>query len=164
LPRNSANLAAIETLLGPICGDRGVALVDVSHRPEMGGAVLRVLIEPAGAEAHPDSEVSVTLEQCTGVSRALSAVLDEDETLVLGTYRLEVSSPGIERPLVKASHYARFVGREIKLQTRQPVEGRRRFAGTLRGIQDDTVQLDVDGQHIDISLTEISKANLVHRF
>jgi len=162
--KGAADIAAIEALLEPICRAQGVVLVDVCHRPERGGAVLRVLIEPEGAADHPDSLVSVTLEDCSRVSRALGAALDEHERLVVGHYRLEVSSPGIERPLVKAADYQRFAGREIKIQRRKPIDGRKHYTATLVGVNHDTVQLSVDGQSIDIPLNEISKANLVYRF
>jgi ribosome maturation factor RimP len=87
-----------------------------------------------------------------------------EDVLPSGAYRLEVSSPGLERPLVKLADFERFSGREIKLRTKTAIEGRRRFRGRLLGVVDRAVELDQDGIVLLIPHDEIAHANLVYRF
>jgi ribosome maturation factor RimP len=170
----------LEALAAPVCAEHGVELVDVRLQPEPGGAVLRVLIErldrgagvPDGQDRHPgggasaESGAGVSLDDCTNVSRGLSRLLDDREDLIPGQYRLEVSSPGIERPLVKPRDYERFAGREVKLATKAYVSERKNFSGKLVGLRgDQTVVLaDEHGTEIEIPFAEIQKAHLVYRF
>ncbi len=153
---------SLEQLIDPICRVHGVELVDVRHLREPGGAVVRIIID----RDVPGLEVGsgVSLEDCTAVSRDVSTALDVHEELMPGHYRLEVSSPGLERPLVKLSDFDRFSGREIKLRARTPIDGRRRFRGTLRGVVDESIELDQDGQVFLIPHGDIAQANLVYRF
>lgn len=151
----------LESVAEPVCRAHSVELVDIRHLRAPGGAVVRVMIDrfdPATGRS------SVTLEDCTAVSRDLSAALDVHEDLVSGSYRLEVSSPGIERPLVKLSDFDRFADREIKVQVHAPKDGRRKFQGTLHGVVGQTIQLEQDGVMVAIQFEEITKAHLVHRF
>jgi ribosome maturation factor RimP len=154
----------LEALTAPVCAEQGVELVDVRLAPEPGGAVLRVLIERPGATV--ESGAGVSLEDCTNVSRGLSRLLDDREDLIPGQYRLEVSSPGIERPLVKPRDYERFAGREVKLATKAYVSERKNFTGKLVGLRGgDTVLLaDEQGHETAIPFAEIQKAHLVYRF
>jgi ribosome maturation factor RimP len=127
--------------------------------------VLRVLIEVPDAHTLPPRSGGVTLDDCTRVSRALSQLLDEDEDLIEGEYRLEVSSAGVERPLIKPLDYANYAGREARLATTKPHEGRKNFTGTLLGLRDDLVLLrDLEGEELALPLREIGKAHLVFRF
>jgi ribosome maturation factor RimP len=166
MPTQLANQNALEALIVPVCEAEGVELVDVRHQIERGGAVLRVLIERPGAEHLAKGTGSVTLDDCTRVSRALSAMLDADESVIRGAYRLEVSSPGIERPLVKQRDFERFVGREahVALQRVEPGQ-RKHFTGTLVGLRDgDVVLVDEQGEESRFPFDRISKAHLVYRF
>lgn len=164
MPKALADLSALETIISPVCLTQGVELVCVQYASEEGGPVLRVLIELPQAETLPKG-VGVTLENCTRVSRELSPLLDEHEDLVEGAYRLEVSSAGVERPLVKARDFERFVGREVRLSTKKPLEQRKNFSGTLLGMHEDSVSLRVEQeQELRIPLREIAKAHLVFRF
>lgn len=164
MPKALANLAALEVILAPVCLAQGVELVAVHFGAEAGGPVLRVLIELPDAESLPKG-VGVTLDDCTRVSREVSRVLDDHESLIPGTYRLEVSSPGVERPLVKPRDYERYAGREVKVGTRTPIAERKNFTGTLLGLRDDHVRLRVErGEELDIPIREIAKAHLVFRF
>ena len=81
-----------------------------------------------------------------------------------GAFRLEVSSPGLERPLVKLADFERFAGREVKLKTRTPIDKQRRFRGMLRGVVDERVELDENGKVVRIPHEDIAQANLVYRF
>jgi ribosome maturation factor RimP len=154
---------SLEELIDPICRAHGVELVDVRYLREPGGAVIRVIIDREVPGLDVGSGVS--LEDCTAVSRDASSALDVHQDLMpSGAYRLEVSSPGLERPLVKLSDFERFAGREVKLKTRTPIEKQRRFRGTLRGVVDERVELDENGKVVRIPHEDIAQANLVYRF
>jgi ribosome maturation factor RimP len=165
MPKTLVDLEKLETFVAPVCDAQGVELVDVHHQLEQGGPVLRVLIEVRGAGTLPIGVGGVTLDDCTRVSRALSALLDEKPELIPGAYRLEVSSPGIERPLVKPRDFERFAGREAHVQIKRPISERKNFTGTLVGLRDGVVVLrDDHGTEFDLPLLEIAKAHLVYRF
>jgi ribosome maturation factor RimP len=92
-------------------------------------------------------------------------VLDVNEELTPpGEFRLEVSSPGIERPLFKIRDYQRFRGREVKVQTREPIGNRKRFQGTLLEVEGDDIRIEQDGIEVTIPYIKIKKANLVYHF
>lgn len=154
---------ALEQLIDPICRAHGVELVDVRHLRGPGGAVVRVIIDRDIPEVEVGSGVS--LEDCTAVSRDVSTALDVHENLLpSGAYRLEVSSPGLERPLVKLADFERFSGREVKVRTRTAIERQRRFHGKLLGVVDQSIELDQDGKVLLIPHEDIAQANLVYRF
>ncbi len=148
--------------MAPVCLAHGLELVDVRFRQER-GRVLRVIVERLRANGQAQSGVS--LSDCQAVSRDLSTLMDVNEDVApAGSYRLEVSSPGLERPLFKVRDYLRFQGREVKIQTRTRVQERRRFQGWLVGVQGDEVVIEQDGMTVGIPFAEIAKANLVYRF
>ena len=132
----------------------------------MGYALVRVQL--TGGHHRPTVQImaersdggGMTVEDCTEVSRAVSALLDVADPLP-SAYMLEVSSPGIDRPLVKAADYDRFAGHEAKLETRWPVGGRRRFRGRLLGLSDGTVRVKTDEGEVALPLAEIDRAKLV---
>ena len=153
----------LNKLADPICRAHGVELVDVRYLRERGGAVIRIIIDKDSPGEDDGSGVS--LDDCTRVSRDVSSALDvHDDAMPSGGYRLEVSSPGLERPLVKLADFERFSGREIKLRTREAIDRRRRFQGTLVGVTDGAVTLDQDGTVLHIPHAAIAQANLVYRF
>ena len=102
----------------------------------------------------------MAVEDCAEISRNLSALLDVEDP-VPGSYLLEVSSPGIDRPLVKLADYERFAGFEARLETKAPVEGRKRFRGKLMGLAGDQVRLIEDGAEVALPLEQINKAKLL---
>jgi ribosome maturation factor RimP len=164
MPKSLVDAARLEELIAPVCKAHGVELVDARHVVEPGGAVLRILIELPNAETLPPG-VGVTLDDCTHVSRGVSALLDQDESIIPGHYRLEVSSPGIERPLVKPVDFERYAGREAHIAMKRPVEGRKNFSGKLAGLRDGLVLLrDPEGEELALPVVEVAKAHLVHRF
>jgi ribosome maturation factor RimP len=132
---------------------------------EMGFELVRVLV--AGGQ-RPTLQIMVeradlapmTVEHCAEASRAISALLDVADPIA-GAYRLEVSSPGIDRPLVKRADYERFAGLEARLETELPIDGRRRFRGRLVGLADDQVRLALPEGEQAIPLDTIKKAKLV---
>jgi ribosome maturation factor RimP len=154
---------ALEPLIDPICRAHGVELVDVRCLREPTGMVIRVIIDREVAGLEVGSGVS--LEDCTGVSRDVSTTLDvHDDLLPSGAFRLEVSSPGLERPLVKLTDFERFAGHEVNLRTQTPIARQRRFRGKLLRVVDQSIELDQDGNVLLIPHADIAQANLVYRF
>jgi len=161
----STHMNELENIVAPVCRAHGVELVSVAMQKGPGGGIVRLVIdrEQPGADGS-----GVTLADCTNVSRDVSAALDVHEGAregaIEGPYRLEVSSPGLDRPLVRPSDFEKFKGSEIRVQTRSLHQGRRRFVGRLVGVVGDRVELEQDGTHVPIPFAEIIKANLVYRF
>jgi ribosome maturation factor RimP len=154
-------LEQLRELVAPVCHAHGLELVDARFVTDR-GAVLRVLIErPEGGAGG----AGVSLADCQAVSRDLSTLLDvENQAVPSGSYRLEVGSPGLDRPLLSLRDFERFAGREVDVRTNHPFAGRKRLQGMLRGVEGEHIKLDVDGQELVVPLTEIAKANLVFRF
>jgi ribosome maturation factor RimP len=107
-----------------------------------------------------DQEGGVTVTDCTDVSRQVSAMLDVDEPL-LGEYTLEVSSPGVERPLFDAAQYEKQIGRRIKVRARIPGEERRQWVGTLQRVENEKIYLLVDAKEIVVPFSTIEKGNVI---
>lgn len=162
MPNNHEQLESLRQIVAPVCDAHGVVLVDARYTADS-GRVLQVLIERPGAD--PAQGAGVTLTDCRAVSRGLSEVLEEREaSLPQGAYRLEVGSPGLDRPLFTLADFERFGGRAAKLETDAPIAGCRRFNGTLVGVSGDCVVLEQDGQAVEIPHQQITKAHLVHQF
>ena len=143
-------LRRIEDIVGPTITGMGYELVRVAMSK---GGTLQIMIEPA--DGRP-----MDVEACTVLSRALSAVLDVEDPIP-GSYTLEVSSPGIDRPLTRAKDYTRWSGHLARLETAEPIAGRRRFKGTLLGLEDGMVKLRLDdGGEAQVPLVAVSKAKL----
>src|SRR6266849_2237658 len=129
----SAVTQRVWELAEPLALAGGLELVDVQYRPEGGRIVVRLLIDrPAGG---------VTLDELTRVSRELGDLLDAHDAIP-GRYHLECSSPGVNRPLLRPAHFARAVGRRVRLQTREPISGRRHFHGTLVAADADRIAVE----------------------
>ena len=131
----------------------GYELVDVEQSPR--GRVLRLFIDK------PDKPRGIDIDDCTLVSNQLSRVLAVEN---VDYDRLEVSSPGLDRPLTKAADYERFAGSEIHLKLRLPMNGRRNFNGVLQGLQDGKVRLQIDSGEVELELGNVDKARLVPKF
>ena len=152
----------VRTLASRVAGSYGLEVFDVQFRREAGGMVLRVQIDRPGPAAR--AEESVSVEDCAHVSRDLSAVLDVED-LVPTAYTLEVSSPGLDRPLRGADDYRRFAGRRAKLVLRQPVDRQTVLRGTLGGMEAGAVLIDAeDGKRHAVPLGVITRANLEVEF
>ena len=145
-----------------VAGGYGLDIFDVQFRREGRGMVLRVLIDRPGPGA--SAEDSVSVEDCVVVSRDLSAILDVED-IVPTAYTLEVSSPGLDRPLRGADDYRRFAGRFAKLVMREAVDGQKYFKGRLGGVADGDVLIDgEDGRQHRVPLSVIARANLEVEF
>ena len=137
-------------------------LVAVRLVTELGEKIARIVIDRERADGLPGSPV--TPDDCQSLSRGLGTILHEQPGLVPGTFRLEVSSPGLERPLVKPADFERFAGREAKVKTYEPIEKQRTFQGKLLGLEGSSVRIESSGRVVLVPLDGIAKANLVHRF
>ena len=103
---------------------------------------------------------TMTVEDCAAISRAVSTLLDVEDP-IKGSYTLEVSSPGLDRPLTRPKDYTRFAGLEVKIELREPMDGQRRFRGRIAGLADDQVQLDTEDTRIAIPYADIERAKLI---
>ena len=143
-------LKEIRQVIEPILESQGFELVDLEYRRETPGWVLRVYL---------DREGGVTLEDCTGVNHEVGAVL-EVKDLIPNAYVLEVSSPGLTRPLKKPQDFDKFRNQLVKIKLFEPQDGRKNFKGTLLGLEENKVRVKVDQQVFELPLERIAKANL----
>ena len=139
-------------LLAPVIADLGLECLGVEYSPSHGNSLVRVYIDA--------TDRPVTVDDCEIVSRQVSATLDVNDP-IQGRYTLEVSSPGIDRPLYTPEHFARFVGQSAKLEVNLPINGRRRFQGPIRAVENGTISLDQDGVVVAIAHANVHKAKLV---
>jgi ribosome maturation factor RimP len=140
-------------LLEPVVAALGYELIEVEWSSAGRSSLVRVYIDRTDGGG-------VGLDDCERASRSIGAVLDAADPV--GTeYRLEVSSPGFDRPLRTAEHFARFAGSETRIELAAPIEGRRRFRGRLGPVEDGEVTIEVDRKVWKLPLAGISKARLV---
>ena len=152
----------VRALAARVASSYGLEVFDVQFRREATGMVLRVRLDRPGPSA--TAEDSVSVDDCARVSRDLSAMLDVDE-IVPTAYTLEVSSPGLDRPLRHADDFRRFTGRRAKLVMRDAVDGQKFFKGTLAGVEDDDVLIDeTEGRRHRVPIGVITRANLEVEF
>ena len=141
----------LKKLLEPMIERLGYEVIDLEVRLSGGSGLVRLFIDK------PDG---VDLDDCEKVSVAVSALLDVEDP-VPGNYNLEVSSPGLDRKLTKPAHFQRFAGETVKVQMRFPIEGRRRFRGTLVSSDEENIVVEVDGESHSLPLKTIDTARLV---
>ena len=147
--------AKVTSMLEEFTEGRELEIYNVIYKKEGPGWVLRVFLDkPMGAESE-----YVSIEECEEVTRYLSDKLDELD-FIDRSYNLEVSSPGLDRELIRESDFVRFAGREVEVKTYQQIEGSKNFEGTLVAKQDDIVIIDVGGKRLEIPADKISKINL----
>lgn len=149
-----ADMTNLHSLLEPSIEALGYELLLLEQTHNEKEAVLRVYIDAPGG---------ILLEDCEQVSRQISLVLDLEDP-IRGAYALEVSSPGTDRPLVKAEHFIAVQGQDIRVVTGDYILGRRRFKGRLLEADENLVVVDVDGEAYDIPLSSIESARLVPNF
>jgi ribosome maturation factor RimP len=144
----------IIALAEPILGEMGFELVDAEYLSEHGRWVLRLYIDKDGG---------ITIDDCANVSRELEAIIDIKD-IIDHEYVLEVSSPGLNRPLKKEKDFILVIGKQIKVRMRNPIDGRKNFSGRLRDYQDKNIHLEIDGELITLPWPDVEKANLVYEF
>ena len=152
----------IAALLSPTVESLGLELLGIEYLPAPGGATVRLYIDvPQSEGGNADAgQRSVGIEDCEAVSREVSAQLDVADP-ISGNYTLEVSSPGLERPLFGAAQFARFVGETAKATLKLPQDGRRRLQGAILRVEGATVVFEVDGAELAVDAANIDKAKLV---
>src|SRR5258707_3436976 len=161
----AADLTTIREIAGRVAATHGVEVVEVDLWGGGKARTLRITI---------DKPEGITHEDCANVSREVSAILDVEDAVSGASYTLEVSSPGLDRKLLKAADYQRFTGSRVKLMTREPVNGNRHFEGRLENFQGGKLTLETmtgkkkpkpghaqTGQKIQIELANVERANVV---
>lgn len=160
------NLEALNAAVGRIAASYGLEIFDLQFRRESIGWVLRVIVDRVADRG--DGGEAVSIDDCRRVSEDLSALLDVEPGLLArhaeAKYTLEVSSPGLDRPLRGEADYRRFVGRLAKIVTREPVAGQSHFAGRLTGVEDGAVLLLEGTRTHRVPLPAISRARLEVEF
>src|ERR1700688_797326 len=143
---------------------KGIEIVDVDLVGGGRNRVLRIFIDRppvSGQAVDPAAPQGVTLDDCEFISHQVGTILDVEDVIPGASYRLEVSSPGVERKLHKAKDFERFLGQKAKIVLREPVENQRRWEGKLAGFSDGIVSLEPSaGKIVRFSLTQVEKANL----
>ena len=153
-------------LIEPVCADSGYELVDLEYKPGNRGWVLRLYIDHAAADAASDGSAvgasAINFSDCEALSRELSAVLDVSDPLP-HAYHLEVSSPGLDRPLRTADHFRRYLGEEIKATLHRGLEGRKNFRGRLVAVAADgsTASVETDSGLHKLPVDDVARAHLV---
>ncbi len=146
----------IEALINPVIVDMGYELVGIEYVASGKHSILRIYI---------DSDNGIGVDDCEAVSRQISAILDVEDPIT-GQYNLEVSSPGIERPLFHVGHYQRFLGHDIKLRLVRPIDGQRKFNGAIGSVSEtnNSIELVTELGPVMLDIELIEKANLVADF
>ena len=138
-------------LLEPTVERLGYELCDLELKLGGRDGMVRVFIDKDGG---------VDIDDCEAVSRQVSAILDVEDPLP-GNYTLEVSSPGLDRALTKPAHFQRFMGEDIRVKLRFPLDGRRNFKGALKSVNEENIEVEVDGESHSLPLATIESARLV---
>lgn len=147
-------VSKVETMLQPVVESLGYELVGIEYGDQGRGMLLRVYI---------DQDEGITLSDCEAVSRRVSALMDVED-VIAGHYDLEVSSPGLDRPLFKPEHYERFVSQKVKIVMSVPLMGRRRFTGILEAFENNTAVVLVDNEVYELPFADVASARLVPEF
>lgn len=150
----SSKLEQLQAMLAPVVEALGYQCWGIEFLSQGKHSLLRIYIDHANG---------ILVEDCERVSRQLSGVLDVEDP-ISGEYTLEVSSPGMDRPLFRLEQFQAHAGEQVKIKLRQPFEGRRNFQGLLRGVEEQDVIVLVDEHEYLLPIDSIDKANIVPRF
>jgi len=151
---SSKRIETLRAMLEPAVNAVGMELWGLEFLSQGKHSILRLYI---------DSEAGVTIDNCEAVSHQVSGVLDVEDP-ISGEYNLEVSSPGMDRPLYTFDQFARYPGELIKVRLQMAVNGKRKFTGRLLQAEQDQLTFEVDGEQLTVSTNQIDKANLVPNF
>jgi ribosome maturation factor RimP len=138
-------------LLGPVVQAMGYEMLGIEQFSKGRDSVLRIYID------HADG---IGIDDCERVSKQVTGVLDVNDP-IKGAYHLEVSSPGLDRPLFTDEQFSRFIGERIQVQLREKLDGRRNFKGKLTAVDDAGIHIKIDGEEYEITADKIDKAHLV---
>jgi ribosome maturation factor RimP len=151
----SAKLKQLEDILRPVVEGLGFEYWGIEYRSQGHHSKLRVFIE--------DVENGISIEDCEKVSRQISGVMDVEDP-IQSEYTLEVSSPGMDRPLFRLEHYEAFAGQQVQIRLRMAFEGRRKFNGLIKGVEGDDVVVIVDDHEYLLPFDSIERAHIVPVF
>jgi len=152
---------ALAQRFNTVLADLGLECLGVEFSPSQGQSTLRIYLDiPDGVAAADGERREVGIEDCEAASRELSALLDVEDPIP-GHYVLEVSSPGIDRPLFTAAQFARVVGQEVKVLLRAPLEGRRRLRGKLLAVEGEHISLEAEGRTFAFEHAQVESARVV---
>ena len=140
----------VRAIAEPILLNEGMELIEIQYRRESKGWVLRLYIDKGGG---------VTLDDCTRISQEVGRSLDVED-FISTPYTLEVSSPGLPRPLKKEKDFMKYRNHMIKMKTFNPIRNRRRFKGKLLGVSENLIEIEIDREIFQIPLSNVAKANL----
>ena len=148
--------AKLQAVIQPSVETLGYELVGIEYLPQGRHSLLRVYI---------DSENGITIDDCEKASHQISGLLDVED-VVHGQYNLEVSSPGLDRPLFTESQFERFTGQKVKMKLAVPLNGRKKLKGIIRGVSNGNIELEVNDEQLDdqvvaVPFSSIDKANLI---
>jgi len=146
--------SGLNALIEPIVIGMDYEMVGVEYLPQGKHSILRIFIDK------PDG---IDVDDCGNVSRQVSAMLDVEDP-IKGEYSLEVSSPGLDRPLFTPKHFEQFIGERANVRVKMPIDGRRKFVGIISAQDGEVFELNVDGKNIAIPFDLVDKANLVPQF
>ncbi len=154
------DLEHVRQIAERVTASQGLELVEIEFRGGGKARMLRLFIDKPGGVTHED---------CAFVSREVGTILDMEDAVPGGSYTLEVSSPGLDRKLMKAADYERFAGSRVRVLTREPVDGSRHLEGRLQGLREGRVAVEVGSKKVpahtvEIELANIERANLVPEF
>ncbi len=144
----------VKEVVLPVLGELGLELSEVQYRREQTGWVLRLII---------DSPAGINLDDCASVSREVSQLLDIED-FIEQAYSLEVSSPGLNRPLRNMAEFERFIGRKAKVKTTEPIDGQHVFIGNIKRTEGESIVLDVEAGEVIVPFSQVSKARLEVEF
>ena len=144
----------VEAVARPVLEELELELVEVQYRREQSGWVLRLII---------DSHDGVSLDDCAAASREIGQILDIED-FIDQAYNLEVSSPGLDRPLKSMADFQRFIGRKAKIKTIAPIAGEHVFTGRIQQTEEETIILDLGTKEVSIPFSEVAKARLEIEF
>ena len=154
-----ANTDALKILFKPVVIELGFEFVGCELHAYSKNKLFRIYI---------DSEAGISVEDCATVSRAVSAMLDVEDPIA-GDYRLEVSSPGLDRPLLEAQHFERFIGERVKLRLREKLDGQKNFIGVIKKVAGTMITVEFENSagkssEVEFEFDELSRANLAPIF
>ena len=152
LKRQRVFVDSVAHLADPLCVAEGMELVHVEYQREPGGLTLRLYLDKPGG---------VTLDDCVDISRQLEDILDVNAQDA-PPYRLEVSSPGLDRPVGKLDDFMRFKGHRARIRLATAVNGRKNFTGLLAGVVDEMIQLQLDNETVSLNYKDITRARLIN--
>jgi len=153
--------AKVHALVSPAVEAAGYELVEAQWKHEQSGWVVRLLIDKTPTSSAGRTPEGVGHNDCERVSREVSALLDVHD-VIPHAYSLEVSSPGLDRPLVRPAHFRRFLGQPAKVRLKTGVDGRKNFTGTLVDADETRIVLEVDGKETTLPLADLDRANLLY--